>query len=128
MHILKSGALYFVLVFWAGFALGTIRVLWIVPSVGVRMAELMEAPLMLAVTIVAARWVLRRPALPAARLGRLGIGLVALGLLLAAEFTLVLGLQGLTIAEYLASRDPVAGTVYVAMLAVFALMPLLVAG
>ena len=128
MHILKSGALYFVLVFGAGFVLGTIRVLWIVPSVGVRMAELMEAPLMLAVTIVAAGRVLRRPALRAARLGRLGIGLVALGLLLAAEFTLVLGLQGLTVAEYLASRDPVAGTVYVAMLAVFALMPLLVGG
>ena len=128
MQILKSGALYFVLVFGAGFVLGTIRVLWIVPSVGVRMAELMEAPLMLAVTIVAAWRVLRRPALRAATLWRLGIGLVALGLLLAAEFTLVLGLQGLTVAEYLASRDPVAGTVYVAMLAVFALMPLLVGG
>jgi type IV secretory pathway TrbD component len=47
--------------------------------------------------------------------------------LLVAEFTLVLWLRGLTISEYFASRDPVAGTVYILMLAVFALMPLLVA-
>lgn len=52
---------------------------------------------------------------------------MALGLLLAAEFTVVLGLRGLTIGEYFASRDPVAGTVYIVMLGVFAIMPLLVA-
>jgi len=40
------------------------------------------------------------------------MGCVALGLLLAAEFTLVLWLRGLSISEYLASRDPVSGTVY----------------
>jgi len=32
----------------------------------------------------------------------------------------------LTIREYFASRDPVAGTVYIVMLGVFAIMPLLV--
>ena len=58
---------------------------------------------------------------------RLGVGLVALGLLLVAEFTVVLWLRGLAIGEYLASRDPVSGTVYVMMLGVFAVMPLLVA-
>jgi type IV secretory pathway TrbD component len=47
--------------------------------------------------------------------------------LLVAEFTLVLWLRGLTIDEYLATRDPVAGTVYIVMLGVFAIMPLLVA-
>lgn len=39
----------------------------------------------------------------------------------------VLWLRGLTIAEYFASRDPVAGTVYTVMLVVFAVMPLLAA-
>jgi hypothetical protein len=39
----------------------------------------------------------------------------------------VLRLRDLTIGEYLAGRDPVAGTVYIAMLGVFAVMPLLVA-
>jgi type IV secretory pathway TrbD component len=55
------------------------------------------------------------------------MGGVALGLLLAAEFTLVLWLRGLSIDEYVASRDPVSATVYYVMLGVFALMPLFVA-
>jgi type IV secretory pathway TrbD component len=58
---------------------------------------------------------------------RLAVGSVALGLMLVAEFTLVLWLRGLTIREYLASRDPVSGTVYYVMLGGFAIMPLLVA-
>jgi hypothetical protein len=52
------------------------------------------------------------------------VGLIALSLLLIAESAVVLGLQGLTMEAYLASRDPVAGTVYLVMLGVFALMPL----
>lgn len=55
MQILKAGVLYFALVFGTGFVLGTIRTLWVIPYVGTRMAELMEAPVMLVVTIVAAR-------------------------------------------------------------------------
>ena len=55
------------------------------------------------------------------------MGFIALGLLLVAELTLVLWLQGMSIREYFASRDPVAGTVYYVMLAVFAVMPLLFA-
>jgi len=55
------------------------------------------------------------------------MGFLALGLLLVAEFTLVLWLRGLSISEYLASRDPVSGTVYYVLLGVFALMPVLVA-
>jgi hypothetical protein len=54
MPILKAGVLYFALVFGAGFVLGTIRTLWVVPRVGTRMAELIETPIMLVVTIVAA--------------------------------------------------------------------------
>ena len=49
-------------------------------------------------------------------LSRLGMGLVALGLMLVAEFGLVLWLRGLSIKEYLATRDPVSGTVYYVML------------
>jgi hypothetical protein len=59
--------------------------------------------------------------------GLLGVGFVALALLLVAEFAMVLGVQGLTLGEYVASRDPVAGAVYIVMLGVFAAMPLLVA-
>jgi len=127
MKILKAGGLYFALVFGAGFVLGPIRILWAVPRFGERMAELMETPIMFAVTILAARWVVRRLAVPPKPSDRLGMGFTALGLLLVAEFTLVLWLRGLSISDYLATRDPVAGTVYYVMLGVFAVMPLLVA-
>jgi len=124
-EILGAGALYFALVFGAGFVVGFVRVLWLVPLVGERAAELLEAPLMLAVTIVAARWVVRRRAVPTTT-SRLGVGLVALGLMLVVELTFVLGLRGMTLREYLAGRDAVAGTVYVTMLVIFVLMPLVV--
>ncbi len=127
MQTLKAGLLYFALVFGAGFVLGTLRVLWVVPRLGTRMAELMETPIMFVVTIVAARWTVRRLAVPPSPFSRLGMGCVALVLLLAAEFTLVLWLRGLSISEYLAGRDPVSGTVYYVLLGVFAIMPLLVA-
>ncbi len=128
MQILKAGVLYFALVFGAGFVLGPIRILWLVPRFGTRIAELMEAPIMLVVVIFAARWTVRRLAVPSTPLKRLGAGLIALALLLVAEFTLVLRLRGMTISEYFATRDPVSGTVYYVMLGVFALMPLFVAG
>jgi hypothetical protein len=126
-EILEAGALYFAVAFGAGFVLGTIRVLLMVPKFGMRAAELMEAPIMFVVTILAARWVVRRFGVPPTPAKRLGVGFIALGLLLLTEFTIVLWLRGLTIDEYLASRDPVAGSVYVVMLIVFAVMPLLVA-
>ncbi len=127
MQILKAGTLYFALVFGAGFVLGTIRTLWVVPSVGMRKTELMEAPLMFVITIVAARWVVGRFSLPRRSVTRLGVGFVALGFLLVAELGFVLWLQGMTIREYIASRDPVAGTMYIVMLGIFAVMPLFVA-
>jgi hypothetical protein len=127
MQILKAGALYFVLVFGAGFVLAPIRILWAVPHFGTRMAELMETPIMFVVTIVAARWIVRRLTLPSTTSIRLGTGAIALALMLVSEFTLVLWLRDLSISEYLASRDPVSGTVYYVMLGFFAIMPLLVA-
>ena len=127
IQILKAGVLYFVLVFGTGFVLGPIRILWVVPRFGTRMAELMETPIMFLVIIVAARWIVRRLAVPYTPLRRLSMGCVALVFLLVAEFTLVLWLRGLSIREYFATRDPVSGTVYYMMLGVFVIMPFLVA-
>jgi len=72
MPIVKAGVLYFALVFGAGFVLGTLRTLWVVPRVGTRMAELMETPIMLVITIVAARWIVHRLAVPSVASRRLG--------------------------------------------------------
>ncbi|ASC70179.1 hypothetical protein XM38_011090 [Halomicronema hongdechloris C2206] len=124
--ILKSGLLYFAIVFAVGFILGPIRVLWAVPRFGTRVGELMEMPFMLIAIILAALWVVRRLSVPPGLWTRLCMGLVALGFLLIAEFGAVLQLWGLSIAEYLANRDPVSGTIYILMLGVFAAMPWLV--
>jgi hypothetical protein len=127
MKILKAGMLYFALVFGAGFVLGPIRMLWVVPRVGTRIAELMESPIMLVVIIVAARWLVRRLAVPPEPSSRLGMGFLALALLVIAEISLVGPLQGYSVNEYFSSRDPISGTVYYVMLLVYALMPFLLA-
>ncbi len=127
VQILKAGVLYFALVFGAGFVLGTVRTLWVVPRVGTRMAELMEMPIMLVVTVVVSRWVVLRLLVPFIPFARLGMGGIALGLLLVAEFGFMLRVRGLSIRQYFASRDRVSGAVYYVMLVLFAVMPLLLA-
>ena len=87
----------------------------------------METPIMLAVTILAARWTVLRLSVPTMWSPRLEMGCIALVLMLVAEFGFVLWVRGLSIRQYLATRDPVYGTVYYAMLVVFGAMPLLVA-
>ena len=124
MRILKAGVLYFLLVFAAGFLLGSIRVPLLEPRLGARAAELLELPVMLLAIVAAARWVLRRLAVPASAAARLAMGGIALALMLAAEFGLVLSLRGMSIEQYLATRDPVSGTAYYLSLCVFALIPL----
>ena len=121
------GGVYFVLVFGVGFVLGIVRVLVLEPRLGTRWAELVEAPLMLAAIVWSARYVVRR--FPAARRASyLLSGAIALLILLVAEFSVVLGIRGLTIGDYVAQRDPVAGSVYAAMLVIFAVMPWLMGG
>jgi hypothetical protein len=90
------------------------------------MAELLEAPLMLLVIIIAANWIIRRFQLPARSIYRLGTGFIAFVLGLIFEFGLVLTLRGLTLREYFDSRDPIAAAIYYSSLILFALMPLLV--
>jgi hypothetical protein len=127
MPILKAGLLYFVLVFGAGFVLGTIRTLWIVP--GLRnvngqtdgnadhardhhtRSAVNGSASCCAVHIACPTWRgFCRAGPPAGR----GIHARAVA-------------SWPTIREYLASRDPASGTVYYATLGVFAIMPLVLA-
>jgi hypothetical protein len=125
--IVRPAALYFLSVFGVGFALGATRALWVVPRTGERAAELVEAPIMIVVTILAARWVMRRRASGATPGQRLGIGAVALALLSVTEVAGVLWLRGMSLGDYVTRRDPVSGTVYFLSLALFGLMPLIAA-
>ena len=116
------GVVYFALVFGVGFLLGIVRVLVLEPRLGERSAELVEAPLMLVAIVFSARFVVRRFPAPR-RAGYLVSGGIALLLLLFVELSVVLGMRGSPISQYLAECDPVAGSVYVLMLIVFAAMP-----
>lgn len=120
---IKAGLAYFALVFGAGFVLGALRVTLLVPQLGERIAELAEMPIMLVVILISARFVARHFAVPPSMPARLGSGLLALVLLLTAELVLAVILQERSLADYVASRDSVSGSVYLAMLVLFALMP-----
>lgn len=121
--MVRAGAAYFALVFGAGFALGLMRVPFLVPRVGERIAELMEAPVMLIVIFFASRYIARRFALASSARLAVAVGVFALMLLVAAELLLVITLQGRDVAGYVAGRDPVSGSVYLASLVLYALMP-----
>ncbi len=123
MNVWKPAAAYFTIVFGIGFALGAFRVLWLAPRVGSRTAELLETPLILLATVLAARWVCRRFVGEGRPSRSLAIGLLALGFLLAAELWVGVGLRGLTPLGVVVNRDPVSGTAYYASLAIFASAP-----
>lgn len=123
MKLLTSSAVYFAIVFGAGFVFGTVRVMWLVPTVGVRVAELTELPLMLAVVFVAAGWVNRRFLAERDQSSRLIVGVTALVLLVLAELIFGVMFLDLTAKDAFLTRDPVSGTGYYLSLCVFALMP-----
>lgn len=80
-------------------------------------------PIMFVAIVLAARHVIRRFDLPARLSVRLQVGFAALAMSVVAELLLAAALQGRSVAQYIASRDPVSGSVYLAMLLLFALMP-----
>src|SRR5579871_5862093 len=117
---------YFLFVFGAGCVLGPIRIFALVPRIGVRSAELIEAPVMLCVIVFAARNMLR---MSSARgfSHWLVVGWLAFLFMIAAEFALADVLTGQRIGRYMANRDPIAGPVYYAELVLFAFLPFLFA-
>ncbi|MGD9598697.1 MAG: hypothetical protein AB7G76_00145 [Steroidobacteraceae bacterium] len=123
MRLVKAGLAYFAIVFAIGTALGIARVMLLVPRLGVRPAELLELPLILIASFIVARACVRRFG-PFTSSEAVGIGTLALALLIVAELGITM-LSGQGVREYIAGRDPVAGSAYLLSLALFALMPLL---
>ncbi len=118
-------ALYFGIVFGAGFVLGPIRVLWLGPWLGALASVAIEVPLLLIVMAIAARWVPRRLDFhDRATLAAMGGG--ALLLVILADFAVGTGLRGLSLEQQIRQFLTSAGLLYAAALGVFAAMPLLV--
>ena len=93
MKILRAALFYFAVIFGLGFLLGTVRVLWGARALGETAFILIEVPVMLAASWLAARWLVRRyevRSLAAA----VAMGTLAFVLLMGAELLLASGLSG----------------------------------
>jgi hypothetical protein len=109
-------------VFALGFVLGTIRVLWLAPLVGLLPATLIELPMMLGASWIASGWLVRRFAITDGG-AALAIGGLAFTLLMAAELALGVGLMGLTVGQWLADFGKAHAAAGLAGQIMFALMP-----
>ena len=124
MQIAAAAALYFAIVFSAGFLLGAIRVLWLEPRVGPYVAVLCEAPCILTVIVTAASWVPRVMKLQRrlAALSLMGIGALILQQL--ADLVVGIALRGNRPADQIDQFTRPEGKIYLLLLLAFAIMPL----
>ncbi len=122
-NIFKAGTFYFAIVFAAGFIMSPLRVFFLIPEFGIKTAELVVLPIMLLIIIFSASWIMHRFNLPGRSASSIITGIIALGLMLLAEFSVVLKVQDLSISDYLLNKDPVSSIVYYVTLGAFATMP-----
>lgn len=120
--VIRAAASYWAVVFALGFVLGTVRVLWVIPRVGLVPATLIELPLILAASWFAAGWLVRRFALKAGG-EALAAGALAFAILMAAECALAGVLTGQTPAQWLRGLRQPHAALGLAGQVVFALMP-----
>ena len=111
--------------FALGFVLGTIRVLWVIPLVGLLPATLLELPIILGGSWLAAGWLVRRFAL-ARQDEALAVGALAFAILMAAECSLAVALMAQSPAQWLAGICQPHALLGLAGQVVFALMPWLI--
>jgi hypothetical protein len=127
LQTVQEVTLYFLLVFGAGFVLGTGRVLFLVPLLGERTAELLEMPVMLVVIVISARWIVLHRHEKHGTSSTLAVGFIAMGLVLIADLAVGMLFRGMSLVEVFFHRDPVSGAAYYASLVLFAVMPVIVA-
>lgn len=123
---LIAGTLYFVALFTVGFALGTMRVIFVAPHIGPLAATFAEVPVMLAAAYLTCRWVIRRWQLPGAAAIRWAMVLVFLALLASFEALLGATLFARTISEQWAAVTTPAGLLGLFAQIVAAILPVFV--
>ena len=101
-----SGLLYFTAVFAAAMTLGAVRFVWLVKIVGDEIAQTATAAALVVAVVFAAIWVVRIRDHDFRLRERVGMGLVALGLIAALQFFMVLPMQDLTLEEYALALEP----------------------
>ena len=106
-----------------GFVLGPIRENWVIPRLGRVPALLLESVVMLTVSVLFARWVLRRFAVTRRKGTRVAIGVVAFVLLQIAEGALALWLLGQGPQQYVLSLWSAPGAITILVQMVFGAIP-----
>ncbi len=123
---LTAATIYFFGLFTLGFVLGTIRVLFVAPRIGVLGATLIEVPLMLIAAFFMCRWAVERWHVPPALATRGAMALWFLVLLALFETLVGVALFGRTLAGTWAGLDTLVGLIGLTAQAIAALLPLVV--
>jgi hypothetical protein len=126
-RMLALGAGYFGLVFAAGFALGTLRVVLLQPRLGPDASRLLELPFMVAISFMAARLIMHRAG-AVGRMDALTLGLLAFVLLLLAEILIGGWLFRLPYSALLADAMTPIGFLNLLAQSLLIVFPVLVAG
>jgi hypothetical protein len=124
MHTIKAALAYWGAIFALGMVLGTLRVLWIAPSIGETRAVLIELPVMLAASWFVAKGLVRRFGIRSTGQA-LAMGALAFALLMASEAGLAL-VTGGSVSEWFGAMMRMPGALGLAGQVVFAVMPVLV--
>jgi len=120
---LAAGAIYFVVVFAAAFALGALRVTFIVPAFGNLLATLIELPFTLFASWLTCVWVGRRWPVTSLRQA-LAMAICAFVLLMGAEVAGSILIFGRTFRDHIGSYGTAAGALGLAGQIAFGLLPI----
>ena len=118
----RAAIAYWAIVFALGFVLGTLRVLWLAPLVGLVPATLIELPVMLGASWWTSGWSVQHFGIEGGG-EALAMGALAFALLMAAECALAVVLAGQTPGQWLTELQAQHALLGLAGQVAFALMP-----
>ena len=122
-RIIAAAFTYAIAAFAAGFILGVIRVLEVIPRLGETLAVLLETPIMLVVSWLVSRACVRAFGVGASTTERALMGAIAFVILMLAELTLSVAVFHRSPTEYAHTFLSLAGAVGLAAQIAFALIP-----
>ena len=125
MRIVKAGTAYWATVFALAFVLGALRATWIAPRIGATGAVLIEVPVILLASWLAARVFVRRYAVRT-KGEALAMGALAFALLMASEAALAVVI-GDGVAAWLGGMASTSGAIGLAGQVGYAVMPVALA-
>jgi hypothetical protein len=121
---IRAGALYFAIVFAAGFVLGALRVTVLMPLMGELPAVVLELPIILFISWTVCRKLVAEFSVPPMTSTRAAMGALAFGLLMLAELGLAFLVFDRSGAAYLADLQSAPGLLGLAGQIAFAFIPL----